>query len=175
MSILASCMTNLSKFHIVFSSRTIIRLNKEAFKGHLCQTVNNFVKQNKSSLLSPLRKKQPPQLIKNIRNTRVSCIPTFDEPCSWTLHPLNLITVVLWVWVPNSGAILHKRANQRKASSLLKLLWAALQICDAKTKAWSSIYRLKILFCNLYKSLQFHIMQLNEQSNSHFEFLQSSY
>ena len=39
----------------------------------------------------------------------------FDEPCSSMLHPLNFVTVVLLVWVPNSGAILHKRANQRKA------------------------------------------------------------
>ena len=46
LSILASCMANLSEFHIVFSSRALIRLNKDAFEGHLCQTVNNFVKQN---------------------------------------------------------------------------------------------------------------------------------
>ena len=37
-------MANLSKFHVVFSSSTLIRLNKDAFEGHLCQTVNNFVK-----------------------------------------------------------------------------------------------------------------------------------
>ena len=42
------CMANLSKFHIVFSSSTLIHLNKDAFEVHLCQTVNNFVKQNKS-------------------------------------------------------------------------------------------------------------------------------
>ena len=81
LSILASCMANLSKFHVVFSSSTLIRLDNDAFEGHLCQTVNNFVKQNKSSLLSPLRKRCPPQHIKHIRNTRVSRIPTFDEPC----------------------------------------------------------------------------------------------
>ena len=112
-------MANLSKFHVVFSSSTLIRLDKDAFEGHVCQTVNNFVKQNKSSLLSPLRKRRPPQHIKHIRNTRVSRIPTFDEPCSSTLHPLNFVTVVFLVWVPNSGAILHKRANQRKVSRLL--------------------------------------------------------
>ena len=38
-------MTNLSKFHVVFSYSTLIRLDKDAFEGHLCQTVNNFVKQ----------------------------------------------------------------------------------------------------------------------------------
>ena len=43
---LASCMANLSKFHAVFSSSTLIRLNKDAFEGNLCQTINNFVKQN---------------------------------------------------------------------------------------------------------------------------------
>ena len=64
MSILASCMTNLSKFHVVFSSSTLIRLNKDAFEGHLCQTVNNFVKQNKSSLLSPLRKRSVSAVLK---------------------------------------------------------------------------------------------------------------
>ena len=42
-------MANMSKFHFVFSSSTLIRLNNHAFNGHLCQTVNNFVKQNKSS------------------------------------------------------------------------------------------------------------------------------
>ena len=75
-------MANLSKFHVVFSSSTLIRLDKDAFEGHLCQTVNNFVKQYKSSLMSSLRKRCPTQHIKHIRNTRVSRIPTFDEPCS---------------------------------------------------------------------------------------------
>ena len=59
-AILASCMANLSKFHVVFSSSTLIRLDKDVFEGHLCQTVNNFVKQNKSSLLSPLKNRRPP-------------------------------------------------------------------------------------------------------------------
>ena len=45
-SILAICMTNLSKFHIVFSSSALICLNKDALEGHLCQTVNHFVNQN---------------------------------------------------------------------------------------------------------------------------------
>ena len=76
LSILASCMANLSKFNVVFSSSTRIRLDKDAFEGHLCQTVNNFVKQNESSLLCPLRKRRPPQHIKHIRNTRVSRIPS---------------------------------------------------------------------------------------------------
>ena len=47
---LYSCMTNLFNFHIVFSSSTLIHLNKYAFEGHLWQTVNNFVKQNKITL-----------------------------------------------------------------------------------------------------------------------------
>ena len=38
MSMLASCMANLSKFHVVF---LLVRLNKDAFEGHLCQIVNN--------------------------------------------------------------------------------------------------------------------------------------
>ena len=58
----------------------------------------NFVKQNKSSLLSPLRKRRSPQHIKHIRNTRVSCS-----------FRLNLLIVVRLVRVPNSVAILHKR------------------------------------------------------------------
>ena len=123
----------------MFSSSTLIRLNNDAFEGHLCQTVNNFVKQYKSSLLSPLRKRRPPQHIKHIRNTRVSRIPTFDKPCSLMLHPLNFVTVVFLVWVPNSGAILHKRANQRKVSRLLKLLWAALQVATQKRKLGVSL------------------------------------
>ena len=64
-------MANLSKFHVVFSSSTLIRLDKDAFEGHLCQTVNNFVKQNESSLLSPLRKRRPPhsQLYLTVSNS----------------------------------------------------------------------------------------------------------
>ena len=41
---------------MLFSSSTLIRLDKDAFEGHLCQTVNNYVKQNELSLPSPLRK-----------------------------------------------------------------------------------------------------------------------
>ena len=47
-------------------------------------------------ILSPFGKTQPSQIIKHIRNTRVSCIPTFNEPCSVTLHPLNFIPVGFW-------------------------------------------------------------------------------
>ena len=101
---------------------------RHCFEGHLCRTVNNLVKQNSSSILSPLRKRRPSQLIKHIRNTRVYCIPTFSEPCRSTLHHLNFVTVVFLVWVPDSGAIPYKRVNERKVSSLLNLLWAALQV-----------------------------------------------
>ena len=37
MSILASCMTNLSVFRIVFSSSALIRLNKDAIEEQWCQ------------------------------------------------------------------------------------------------------------------------------------------
>ena len=149
--ILASCVANLSKFHAVFSSSTLICLDKDAFEGRLCHIVNNFVKQNKSRLLAPLIKRRPPQHIKHIRNTRVSQIHTFDEPCSSTLHPLNFVTVVFLVWVTNSGAILHKRANQRKASSLLKLIWAALQVATQKPKLGFSLV---CHGCNVFWQLQ---------------------
>ena len=43
-----------------------------------------------------------------------------DEACSSTLHPLNLMTVVLLVWVPDRDAILHKRVNHRNVNSLPK-------------------------------------------------------
>ena len=75
----------------------------------------------------------------HIGNTRLSCIRTFDEPCSSTLHPLNHITVVLLAWVPNCGVILHKRANQRKVSNLLKLFWAALQVATQNRKLGVSL------------------------------------
>ena len=144
-------MTNLSKFHIVFSSSVLIHLNKYAFERHLCQTINNLVKQYRPILLSPLRKRCSPQHIKHIRNTRVSCIPTFDEPCSSTLHPLNLISVVLLVWVPDSGSIIHKSVNQRKVSSLLELLWAALQVATQKPKLGVSLF---CHGCNIFLPLQ---------------------
>ena len=35
-------MTNLSEFNIVFSSSTLIHLNKDVFDGHFCHTINNF-------------------------------------------------------------------------------------------------------------------------------------
>ena len=118
-------MTNLSKFHIVFSSSGLICINKYAFEGYLCLTINTFVKQNKSSLLSPLRKRQPPQLISILEILEYLVYLLLTNlaalPCS-----LSTFTVVLLVWVPDSGAILHKRVNQRKVSCLLKLLWAAL-------------------------------------------------
>ena len=50
------------------------------------------------------------------------------------LDPLNFVTVVFLVLVLDSGAILHKRVNQRKVSSLLKLPWAALQVAIQKRK-----------------------------------------
>ena len=47
-------MANLSKFNVVFSFSTLIYSTsfcfKDALEGHLCQTFNNFVKQNKSTL-----------------------------------------------------------------------------------------------------------------------------
>ena len=116
----------------------------------------------KWSLLCLLRKRRPPQHIKHIRNTRISRISTFDEPCSSTLHPLNFVTVVFLVWVPNSGAILHKRANQRKVSSLLKLLWAALQVATQKRKLGVSLV---CHCCNVFRPLQvdwIHYSALNK-------------
>ena len=125
-------MANLSKFHAVFSSSILIRLDNDAFEGHLCHTVNNFVKQNKSSLLSPLIKRRPPQNIKHIRNTRVSQIPTFAEPCSLTSQFCHCC-------ISGMGPKLHKIANQRKVSSLLKLIWAALQVATQKPKLGVSL------------------------------------
>ena len=92
----------------MFSSSTLIRLDKNAFEGHMCQTVNNFVKQDKSSLLSPLRKRRPPQLIKHVRNTRVSRIPTLCNSdivgcqirgfvaSKWIYHPSIFIICDGW-------------------------------------------------------------------------------
>ena len=72
--------------------------------------------------------------------TRVSCIPIFNEPSRFTLHPLNFITVVFLARDPDSGStILHKRVNQRKVSSLLKLLWPALQVATQKRKLGDSL------------------------------------
>ena len=34
-------MTNQSEFHVMFSSSVLLRLNKDAFDGHVCQTINN--------------------------------------------------------------------------------------------------------------------------------------
>ena len=78
-------------------------------------------------------------------------MPTFDEPGSLTLPPLNLITIVLLVWVPNRGAMLYKRANQRKISSLHKLLWAALQVASQKRELGVSLV---CHGCNMFWPLQ---------------------
>ena len=75
-------------------------------KGTCAKPLNCVKKQ--WSLLSPLRKRRPFQLIQYIRNIRVSCIVySFVESCSSTLHFLNCIIVVPLVWVLDSGAILH--------------------------------------------------------------------
>ena len=88
--ILAICVANLSKFHVVFSSSTLIRLDKDAVEGHLCQTVNNFVKQNKSSLPSLLRKRRPPQ----------GC-DTTRRPQGWWCS-FNYLAPVAWNNLPDS-------------------------------------------------------------------------
>ena len=60
---MASCMTNLYEFLIVVSPSVRVHLNNVDFAGHLCQTINNVVKQNQSaSILSLLRKRGLPQL-----------------------------------------------------------------------------------------------------------------
>ena len=43
-TILSSCMTNPSEFLIELTSCALIHLNKDTFEGHMCQTVDNFVK-----------------------------------------------------------------------------------------------------------------------------------
>ena len=100
----------------MFSPSALILLNKNAFQGHLCQTVNNFVIQNQLSFQYPLRKRQPSQLIKYIRNTRVSCVPVFNEPCSYALHPLNFSLLYFWYGSQTVVPYSIKKANQRKAS-----------------------------------------------------------
>ena len=47
----SSTSCRLRSLEPVFSSNTLIRLNKEAFEGHLEQTVHNLVKQNYSSIM----------------------------------------------------------------------------------------------------------------------------
>ena len=112
MSILASCMANFMLCFILVPL-SLYSSTRTHLKGTCAKPLIILSKKKKFSLLSPWRKRCPPQHIKHIRNTRVSRIPTVDELCSPTLHPLNFVTVVFLVWVPNSGAILHKRANQR--------------------------------------------------------------
>ena len=115
LSILVSCMANLSKFHVVFSSSTLIHLDKDAFEVHLCQTVNNFVKQNESSLLWE----------RGVHPNTSSISETLEYLEYLLLTNLTarrctlsiFFTVIFLVRVPNSGAILNKGANQRKVSS----------------------------------------------------------
>ena len=75
-------MTNLSKFHSVFSSSSLICLNRYAFEGHFCQTINNFVKQNQSSIMASLRKGGHQGRIK----------------VAWGLAGTSLVA---WSWGPN--------------------------------------------------------------------------
>ena len=93
--------------------------------------------------MSPLRKRRPFQLIKHIKNTGVSCIPTSNEPCSSTLHLLNFVIVVILVWVTDRGVILHKR----KVSSLLKFLCAALQVATQTQKLLELALFVMIAIC----------------------------
>ena len=91
-------MTNLSKFHIVFSSSALIHLNKDAFEEHLGQTVNNFVKQNKSSRLSPLRKRRSsiPSSISETLGYLVYLLLTNLAARRCTLSILSLL--YFWYW-----------------------------------------------------------------------------
>ena len=90
--ILAICMANLSKFHVVFSSSNHIRLDKDAVEGHLCQTVNNFVKQNKSSLPSLLRKRRPPQGCDTTRRPQGWwCSFYYIAPFAWNNLPDSVV------------------------------------------------------------------------------------
>ena len=49
MKVIVSVKTNLSTFSMVFTSCAIVNLNKDAFKGHFCQTVDHFVEKNASA------------------------------------------------------------------------------------------------------------------------------
>ena len=71
----------------------LVHLNKNAFKWHLCHTATIYCK---TELVEPpvsFEKEMATQVIKYIRNIRVSCIPTFNKSST-----LNFITVVLLVW-----------------------------------------------------------------------------
>ena len=120
LSILASCMANLSRFHVVFSSCTLIRLDKDAFEGHLCQTVNNFVKQNKSSLLSPLRKRRPPQHIKHIRNLLTYFLVTSGclAASNWQPGPHAVSTIVCSSWNPSCCWIQVFQGDRQYSSNI---------------------------------------------------------
>ena len=52
LSIQASCMAICLNYILWFFSSDRIRLKKDAFEGHLCQTINTFVKHNKPSPLA---------------------------------------------------------------------------------------------------------------------------
>ena len=59
---------------------------------------------NESSLLSPLRKRRPPQHIKHIRNTRVCRIPTFDElnmvlEIAGASQHCLMSSIIWWIWL----------------------------------------------------------------------------
>ena len=63
--------TSQIQYHLttISSCALSIRLNKDAFQVHLYQTVDTFVENNDSRLMSPLRKRRPSQLIEHLRNT----------------------------------------------------------------------------------------------------------
>ena len=74
--------------------------------------------------------------MKHIKNTGESSIPGLNEHCSSIVHRdiLNRFTVVFLLWITDSGAVLHKRVNDGKVSSLLKLLLTALEVAMHKQK-----------------------------------------
>ena len=116
-------MVNLSKFHVVFSSSTLIRLNKDACEGHLCQTVNNFVKQNKSSLLSPLRERE----VSTPTHQAYICIPYYVGVL-WNIEKqlISLSNDLEWSK--------HIATKTNKANSKLSFLRRNLQGCPEKLK-----------------------------------------
>ena len=137
-------------------------------KGTCAKPLMNFVKQNKSSLLGERGSHPNTSSISetleyleylhltnlaarrctlstlsllyfwyNNNNCLKSNIQCIEIRVQWTVHLGS--SHMHGVWAPNSDTILHKRANQRKVSSLFKLFWAPLQIATQKRKLGVSL------------------------------------
>ena len=77
------------------------------------KSVNNFIKETKTSVSSSLSKGSPTKLIEHCCNTRPIIIITGRPACRSSLDFLKLESFIISMRVPNRRGVLQLRADKR--------------------------------------------------------------